>query len=430
MPNPPPPGATWTTRVEPGRGRCLVAATDLPAGAIALAEAPIVWWVDARAQGAVCTHCLKPIVAGSGISCAASGQAYWCGAACAAADAERHGRVRELLAPVTKLRDTDPEWTRLTPDERDEAVTLLHLVAHAVALRAADDPAFTLLWDQAGDVPLSSLDEAQCALVLSALRAAAPECAAAAAPWLDLDFVRGIDQRDKANTFAITVTAAAGGGDDDASERRPHAFGVYPHLTQSNHSCLPTVARFDEIDGGDRPRHAAPPAGASVGVLRDCANDAAALARPPCSLAMRYVTLHAVPAGEELMPSYVPLGDPEPERRSHFASEYGFRCRCRRCALEGADGPAEGPAEGEGEGGGGEDDVDLTYVALFVLKHTCPACMGCMAPLGAADAAPCVCNRCGNERSQQEFIERVEAYFAAEGDEDDNNEDAGGDTCC
>ena len=146
MPNPPPPNATWTTRVEPGRGRCLVAATDLPAGAIALAEAPIVWWVDARAQGAVCTHCLKPIVAGSGISCA-SGQAHWCGADCAAADAERHGRVRELLAPVTKLRDSDPEWTRLTPDERDEAVTLLHLVAHAVALRAADDPAFTLLWD-------------------------------------------------------------------------------------------------------------------------------------------------------------------------------------------------------------------------------------------------------------------------------------------
>ena len=479
----PPTDSSWLVRVDekdPQRGRGLFAATDISAGSVVLAEAPIVWWVDSRALSTVCAHCTKPISSGAAATvCATCGEAHWCSPECSAADETRHGAVCPLLstaaslrgqclsaaelrlscgtpqnvsAPESRTSDSGAEeqsrtsdsvalrssallWQELSPTDQHECLTLLHLAAHSAALRASDAAAFALLWGQAADSPLSEGEQAQCAAVLGALRSAAGATPLASAEWLDLDFVRGLCQRDKANTFVITLATAAAApagpadaeAEEDAVERRPHAFGMYPTLPLANHCCLPTVARFDESDvqrvaarGAGAPEGwaAAPPLGACVGVLRAAVaqGDAAALARPPCSLAMRFVALHGLPKGSELMPSYVPLGDPEPQRRAHFGSEYGFVCRCRRCRLEreaageaaAVGAAASAPAEGD------DDDVDLTYVALFLLKHTCEVCMGTLAPLSAAEGVPSVCNRCGAARSEDAFVARVEAYFSEE----------------
>ena len=53
-------------------------------------------------------------------------------------------------------------------------------------------------------------------------------------------------------------------------------------------------------------------------------------------------------------------------------ARFGVQCDCARCLVEAA-AEAEQPPPSTG-------DVDLTYVSLFVLKHTCPACMGTLAP--------------------------------------------------
>lgn len=69
----------------------------------------------------------------------------------------------------------------------------------------------------------------------------------------------------------------------------------------------------------------------------------------------------------------------------------------------------------------------MTYVSLFVLKHVCAECMGTMAPIppkpssaGArlVPSTTCVCNRCATTRTEEEFIERCEAHFAASDDDD------------
>ena len=49
------------------------------------------------------------------------------------------------------------------------------------------------------------------------------------------------------------------------------------------------------------------------------------------------------------------------------------------------------------------------------LKHVCGECLGTMAPIAGKGAdAPCVCNRCGVTRTQEEFLERVESHFNGE----------------
>ena len=64
----------------------------------------------------------------------------------------------------------------------------------------------------------------------------------------------------------------------------------------------------------------------------------------------------------------------------------------------------------------------MTYVSLFVLKHVCPECLGTMAPMpldaSALGAPPCMCNRCGAVRTEEEFMERVEEHFADHSDDE------------
>ena len=90
------------------------------------------------------------------------------------------------------------------------------------------------------------------------------------------------------------------------------------------------------------------------------------------------------------------------------------QCDCARCKVEMADEQGE-PAPAE------TGHVDLTYVSLFVLKHTCERCLGTMAPeppVGGLSRTACVCNRCGMSRSEAEFMERVQEHFEGGDDVD------------
>jgi hypothetical protein len=237
---------------------------------------------------------------------------------------------------------------------------------------------------------------------------------------------------------------AASGGDDDSDDsddgdddevhldggwamatRRVRGYGCYPMLAFCNHSCLPTAARFDALDDTD-PENLNPvlaaslPAAACGGALASAVaeegGDTAALLRPPFSLTTRLVALHALPAGSEVSISYMPLGDPLILRSERLEDEYGFECDCTRCVVERAE---------EEEGLDGDDEValadtgevDVTYISLFILKHVCGACLGTMAPLPPAGTI-CVCNRCGESRTEAQFLERVQEHM--DGDDDDD----------
>ena len=75
--------------------------------------------------------------------------------------------------------------------------------------------------------------------MLEALRGAHDAAEISAA--VDLEFVRGICRRDKANHFAISVPTRATGAlasaraADALGTRRARAYGIYPHLAIANH---------------------------------------------------------------------------------------------------------------------------------------------------------------------------------------------------
>jgi SET and MYND domain-containing protein len=226
--------------------------------------------------------------------------------------------------------------------------------------------------------------------------------------------------------------------------RRIRGYACYPSLAFANHSCLPSIARFDSLD---LPFLEPPPPLACVGALAAAAAAAAAGAAgalpAPHSIATRYVAMHELPAGAELTISYMPLGDPPDLRRQRLRAEYNFSCDCARCQVEAASEAATVAAEAAevakamAAAGGAADamameqgdeerppfavgDVDETYVALYVLKHVCDQCLGTMAPLITAPSS-CLCNRCGTTRTEAEFLARAEAHFA--GDEHEHEDD-------
>ena len=99
----------------------------------------------------------------------------------------------------------------------------------------------------------------------------------------------------RANNFAITTDTLVAAGS-----------GVFPAAALLNHSCAPNcVVTFD----------LAAAAGGGTGM-------------PPV-LSLR--TVRPVAAGEELMHSYVAIGQPAAQRRAALFASHRFFCRCDRC---------------------------------------------------------------------------------------------------
>ena len=84
--------------------------------------------------------------------------------------------------------------------------------------------------------------------------------------------------------------------------------GIYGGASLLNHECLPNTARCDSFD-------------------------ARTLSGRPGDTSLRFVALHDIPAGEELIASYFPLTCTYKERQQRCRDVYGFECRCARCQV-------------------------------------------------------------------------------------------------
>lgn len=390
---------------KPDRGRCLESNAAVEAGAVVLAESPVCWWVDPECQDYVCAHCLETFAKDSAAAprCEVCGQVRWCSTACQSSDS-RHGAVRNLLVAAGSLGGAPEDL---------EAKSLLFFVAHATALRRTDPAAFAQLWSLmlGTRVPLSAADEAACNTVASLLQRASPSDA----HLFHISIVRELCLKDKTANFAVMLPPPDV-SDGEMAVRRVRGYATYPRLSLANHSCLPTVARFDHFDGrgigGAAPTdikalRAAAPEAARIGGLVGVPD--AELGIPPHKLAVRLVTMHALPARTELLITYMPPMDEPMMRKERLLDEYGFECRCHRCTVEFA-------AEHEGDEhknaalkAAEAAGVDSAYIMLFLLKHVCPVCQGTLAPLLQVTMGKC--NRCGATQTEEEFMERVEAYF-------------------
>jgi hypothetical protein len=82
-----------------------------------------------------------------------------------------------------------------------------------------------------------------------------------------------------------------------------------------------------------------------------------------------------------------------------------FSLQCE--ARLGPDGVMSSTADTHG--GGAADQLDPTYLQLFLLKHVCPepGCFGTMVPLQAG-ATACTCNRCSGTVTEAQFLADLE----------------------
>ncbi|KAL1529645.1 hypothetical protein AB1Y20_000586 [Prymnesium parvum] len=190
---------------KPARGRALETTTAMEAGAVVLAESPICWWVDPACQDFVCAHCLETF---------------------------------DAAAPGIPAREEDAD-----------ATSLVHFVAHAVRLQRTSPAEFDQLWSimLGTHVTLSEADETVCRRVAAVLQGTSRHDD----PYLHLSLIRELCKKDKTANFAVMLPPKK---DSSAAEleglleRRARGYATYPYMSLVNHSCLPTVARFDHFD--------------------------------------------------------------------------------------------------------------------------------------------------------------------------------------
>jgi len=349
-----------------------------------------------------------------------------------------------MLSSQTKLQEKIPGYgtsnvaasgASEATEELYEEATLLACVVGTAELRVSDSKSFDDVWLMHADLAGLTADEEQrCKNVLEMCPKEGD-----LSP-IDLDFVRGVCARDKANGFNL---ASLGGSCDREHQERAYAF--YPVLAMANHACMPTAARFDDLDTEAPPKSVAAsinlPAwlnlDSAVGRLRTAAIETPSrIARPPFSLATRYVAIQPLECGTEVSISYTPLDITVAPRSDRLREEYGFSCSCARCVVERE---AEGIGVGQQTQASDEDEnqsIDMTYVNLFVIKYCCPHCSGTFAPKpntttvddsnitqGGNGRETCMqmytCNRCGHVRSESEFTDRVEEMMMEDSDQDD-----------
>eukprot|EP00899_Mesostigma_viride_P028576 jgi/Mesvir1/8903/Mv02785-RA.1 len=136
---------------------------------------------------------------------------------------------------------------------------------------------------------------------------------------------QGLLLRHRANTFGIMACAPQ----SDVRQKRAHA--VYLRTSRLNHSCMPTVCRFDNfdaaapcVDGGG----AVGDAGNAVGDAGGDGDQGAPPALVPGGMfphtAMEIRAMCDIEPGHEVHLSYIPLNTPYRERQQHLLEDYGF----------------------------------------------------------------------------------------------------------
>jgi len=206
---------------------------------------------------------------------------------------------------------------------------------------------------------------------------------------IDVPTIGALLGRDAVNGYGVAAANSHSAPQSSVDTRGPSELrgtALYASASRINHECLPNAARYDAFD--------APGAGNTT---------------------LRFRSLHALPAGEEVTQSYFPLTWTYEERQQRCKEHYGFECRCPRCCEEISWGGEQLAPSSDGQGAP-QSEADPAYIHLFLLKYVCPrqGCEGTMAPL---PKQPDVlqCNICGGTRTEAEFMEEVEREMSAQG---------------
>ena len=293
----------FPARIEtrPGRGRCLVAARDLHPGETVLVSAPA---AVLPFLGLGCAFCSSRPAGGKLSRCGACKGVGYCGKACQAGDWKDHKVECKAWRNLATLPDVSGAVShgilasrvlrghRLRPAGDDAtAVSQSPVYAHSLA-----------------DVQAMEVDD-------SPMRAPADRIAVEIARTNGLldasvsddDARRMVSAFDR-NNFSVTDDIMMG-----------KAAGVYPAGAILNHSCAPncclSYSDYWLPDGATAEEH-----------------EAAAEAAPKGRMLQVIRTLTSVPAGAELVHSYVEIARPRAERQSHLWRTYGFKCGCELCS--------------------------------------------------------------------------------------------------
>jgi SET and MYND domain-containing protein len=395
--------AAVVPRTLPGKGRALVAARDIAAGETVLVDMPVLLAPAADALASACAACVRRLPPTGALPCPGCRSVAFCSSACAAAAATAPCFHTPACAALAAL-----DVAGLDADDASSARLLVTLAVLTAATAAGDSGAgraMAALGEMAA--PPAAAARAR-APDLAARAAAALKAAGGTVPPLSTDAAAHWLAVDDANAFGVMeATDPSPSSPSPASlSRRVRGGGLYPAAALLNHDCLPNAARFDHFDA----------AAAHGGRLE-------------------FRALHALPAGEEITTSYVPLDWPRDERSTRFARLYGFVCSCARCrgeaaadAAASADASAAGVtfmrstrstdtmvvgrasgASGDGGGGGGGHAAlgpaaDVGYIAAFLAKHAC-GCGGTLAPAAAGGGeGDHVCAACGAVRTHADFL--------------------------
>jgi hypothetical protein len=295
------------------------------------------------------------------------------------------------------------------------------------------------------------------------LTAANDPVGADAASLLPVQEAASLLAKERLNSYGLLAPPECSLAGAGSGGRGLRGSGLYAAASLVNHECLPNVARFDALDAPEDPgcgctgsqhqseaQHVAPPpadGSAPAGWPR-------AISR--AALVLR--ALHGLPAGTEVLQSYVPLSWSLTERQDQTERVYGFTCTCPRCVLESstawqdgltgsssgwetdddqgsggnsdgdcadgggsadaamddAHGPSQSPPDAVAQltGPPGQPEVDGGYLAVFMLKFVCSAsgCGGTMAalPPGCIGGEGTECSVCGAIRSEADFLAELE----------------------
>jgi hypothetical protein len=325
----------------PGRGRCVCARTDLPAGTVVLNEEPYAHIVCSAYEEVVCMHCCKLCVHDTIFALAADDPVRYvcdvllfllasclclcryCSEQCMRADRTLHGFEAKAVSAVAEKQIGGSGSDNMRLILRIAAAKALEQKTHTTTATniQADASTYTL------DVPkIGAANTFGTAYVLEG-RSDALDPSSLQDLTAVSSFISNTVNTHMISTGAGSSSAAVSSSSILSAEqvlhlflaiqgnahqivtptsRRPIGLGLFPMTSMLNHSCYPNCAHNFVFSAAT-----------------------ASQSRVP-RLVMK--TIQPVKAGEELCYSYIPLYASTVVRRQKLFSAYSFMCDCPRCS--------------------------------------------------------------------------------------------------
>jgi len=283
----------WVLRDLGGRGRGLVAARAVAAGALLLRSAPAALLAGAGR----CGHCLAALsTSASSEACAGSCGERWCAGECALAGRAAHGAGECALLRAAR---SPPPLSSPPPEAVFAPVVLASRIAHGARLRAGGAAAGFVgaLVPRRADVLAQRATVGASVPVLSQLPAMLALAARAGVLPPDVE---------EAEALALLAPQFHNGFAVLDESLAPVGHGIYPFGAMMNHSCRPTVhLSYEPADG----RH--------TGLVVQAVH-----------------ALVPLSPGDELTHAYVDVTAPRAQRAAALLERYGFACACGACTEE------------------------------------------------------------------------------------------------